>query len=114
MVRITRRVSSVAVAGLVMVALTGCNASALSKRELVVHFSPSATTTQQLAARSACATANPKAVPEPVTRSKYVSDQLNDIRFRIDHANDKDIAQLESCLGRQPGVVGFDIPDFGS
>lgn len=77
-----------------------------------MHFSSSATTSQQLAARAACSHVNPQSVPEPVTHSKYLSAQLNDIRFRIDHANDKQIAQLESCLGHQPGVVGFDIPDF--
>jgi hypothetical protein len=30
-----------------------------------------------------------------------------DARFRIDSASDKDIARLETCLQKQPGVVGF-------
>jgi hypothetical protein len=34
------------------------------------------------------------------------------VRFRIDHADDKDIALLTECLSRQPGVVGVDTPDL--
>jgi hypothetical protein len=51
-------------------------------------------------------------VPEPVTRDKLVSDQVSDVRFRTDHASDKDIAELEACLDRQPDVAGFETPDL--
>lgn len=99
----------VAAAGVVVAvgALSACNAS-ISKRELVVHFDPEATPEQHAAAREACLTAAPRTSPEPIVHNQYATSRVNDVRFRIDHANDKDIAQLESCLARQPGVVGFE------
>jgi hypothetical protein len=30
----------------------------------------------------------------------------SDVRFRIDRADDRDIARLEVCLQKQPGVIG--------
>ena len=36
-----------------------------------------------------------------------------DVRFRIDHASDRDENLLLQCLGRQRGVVGTDVPDAG-
>lgn len=89
--------------------LTGCNAS-LSNREIVVHFSPSATEAQHVAARQACATANPKASPEPIVHNKFASTHIDDVRFRVDKANDHDLAQLYACLARQPGVLGVSDP----
>jgi hypothetical protein len=32
------------------------------------------------------------------------------VRFRVDKANDHDLAQLYNCLGRQPGVLGVSDP----
>jgi hypothetical protein len=90
-------------------ALSGCNAS-LSRREIVVHFTPTATDAQHAAARAACATANPKASPEPIVHTKFASTRIDDIRFRVDKANDHDLAQLYSCLSHQPGVVGVSDP----
>ena len=89
--------------------LTGCNAS-LSKREVVVHFSSSATEAQHAAAREACATATPKASPEPIVHNKYATTRIDDIRFRVDKADDHDLAQLYKCLSKQPGVVGVSDP----
>ena len=50
--------------------------------------------------------------PEPIVKSDLASDAVGDVRFRIDHADDKDIALLTECLNKQPGVVGVDIPDL--
>src|SRR5579862_2851244 len=86
------------------VAVSGCNASALSKRELVVYFSPSATTAQHKAALDACSHVTPEASPEPFVTTGPAADQVGDVRFRIDHADDRDIAHLETCLQAQPGV----------
>jgi hypothetical protein len=98
------------IAGVIAVAtlLSACNGS-ISKRELVVHFDPTASPEDHRAARDACAGAAPRTSPEPIVHNdKYPTTRISDVRFRIDHANDKDIAQLESCLARQPGVVGFE------
>jgi hypothetical protein len=94
---------------LLVVALAGCNAS-LSKREIVVHFTPTASDAQHVAARDACAAANPKASPEPIVHTKFASTRIDDVRFRVDKADDHDLAQLYSCLSHQPGVVGVSDP----
>src|SRR3954451_8035682 len=83
----------------------GCNAS-LSRRELVVHFEPTATGAQHQQALQACTGVAPHTSPEPIAHSSFASSRVNDVRFRIDKANDHDIAQLQTCLSQQPGVVG--------
>jgi len=96
------------------VAMSGCNASALTKREMVVHFDPAATSEQHRAALDACAHVTTAATPEPFSTTGPVSNQINNVRYRIDHANDRDIALLTTCLSKQPGVVGEDIPDLSN
>ena len=95
------------VAGFVAAALTvvlaGCNAT---KRELVVVFSSDATAAMHADALRACTGAAPHTSPEPVVASTARVGRQSDVRFRIDSANDHDIAQLETCLQRQPGVIG--------
>ena len=103
----TRHALGLCVALLVLV--TGCNAS-LSKREIVVHFSSSATETQHAAARTACAAAAPHVSPEPIVHNSYATTRIDDIRFRVDKADDHDLAQLYNCLSRQPGVIGVSDP----
>jgi hypothetical protein len=101
--------------GLVLAtAVSGCNASALSKREMVVHFDPAATSEQHRAALEACSHVTTAATPEPFSTTGPVSNRVNNVRYRIDHANDRDIAQLTTCLSKQPGVVGEDIPDLSN
>jgi len=83
-------------------ATTGCNAT---KRELSVVFSSTATSAEHAAALKACTGAAPHTSPEPQpTGTKLVG---TDVRFRIDSASDRDIAKLETCLQKQPGVQGF-------
>lgn len=92
-----------------IILLSGCNAS-LSKREIVVQFSSSATAAQHAAARAACSGATPKASAEPIIHNKYATTRIADVRFRVDKANDHDLAQLYRCLSKQPGVVGVSDP----
>jgi hypothetical protein len=92
-----------------LAATSGCNAN-LSKREMVVHFTPSATAAQHRAARAACATAAPDVSPEPIVHTKFASTLVDDVRFRVDHADDKDLSLLYACLQKQPGVLGVDDP----
>lgn len=91
---------------------TACNTDSLTRREMVVHFDPSATSAQHQAALDACAHVTPEATPEPFSTTGPVSNQINNVRYRIDHADDRDIALLTTCLSKQPGVVGEDIPDL--
>ena len=95
-------------AALVVLA-AGCNAS-LGNREVVVHFQSSATPAEHAAARVACATAAPHASPEPIVHNKFASTRIDDVRFRVDKADDHDLAQLYNCLAKQPGVLGVSDP----
>jgi hypothetical protein len=104
-----------AVAGAMVVTacgLSGCNTDSLSKVELVVHFAPGTPESDHVAALNACSDASPEAKPEPIVTSNLPSQSVGDVRFRIDHANDHEVAQLEMCLAKQAGVVGFDTPDL--
>jgi hypothetical protein len=106
------RLVACAVAAGSLVALSGCNSSSLTKQELVVYFQQGAPQSDHVAALHACAHVTPAAVPEPIVKSNLLSNSIGDVRFRIDHADDKQIAELTECLNKQPGVVGFDIPDL--
>ena len=107
-----RRVFVGVVAAGAAAVLSGCNSSSLTKRELVVYFQQNAPQSEHVAALHACGHVTPAAVPEPIGKSNLLSNSVGDVRFRIDHADDKQIAELTECLNKQPGVVGFDIPDL--
>ncbi len=107
-----RRLLVAALAAGTTLALAGCNTSALTKRELVFYFSPNATQAEHKAALTACEHVTPEAVPEPFDTSGPTADLVGDVRFRIDHANDKEIAEVEDCMNKQPGIAGVDIPDL--
>jgi hypothetical protein len=92
--------------------LSGCNTSALTKQELVVYFKPGTTTAQKLTALNNCKHATPAAVAEPIDHSGLPSDQIGDIRFRIDHIDDQQQAVLDNCLAKQVGIQGTLIPDL--
>ena len=92
-------------------ALTGCNAAAFTKRELVVNFFPNATQAQHTAVLKVCAGAAPRTSPEPMTSPASVAGRIGDVRFRVDRASDRDINQLLQCVRKQPGVAGFNLPD---
>jgi hypothetical protein len=106
---VRRHATWLLVAGTVAGALsvTGCNAT---RRELSIVFTPAATDAQRLAAWRACTGAAPHTSPEPIptpSGSRGIERQGPLVRFRIDSADDQDIARLEECLGKQPGVQGF-------
>lgn len=103
--------AAVAVLGAVFYLTTyGPYGAGMRTRELVVHFTAATTAAQRLAARDACST-YPNASPEPIGPGRQKSTRLNSIRYRIDSADYRQIAALEACLGRQPGVRGFEIPE---
>jgi len=110
--RRTRQLTAGLAAVVCLVGLAGCNNANLTRREAVVHFDQSATQADHNAARTACATAAPHASPEPApsASTRGVSPPY-DVRFRVDHASDRDLNQLAQCLRHQRGVVGIDIPD---
>lgn len=99
------RLLATAAALAAVAAASGCT----SNRELVVLFRSTATAADRANALHACATSARRVTPEPMPTSstRPAASRSSDVRFRIDRASDRDIARLESCLSRQPGVLGF-------
>lgn len=93
----------VATALVLTAAATGCKGA---QREVIVFFATDASQSQHEAALRACTGAAPHTSPEPITAGTHRVAPTSDVRFRIDKANDHDIAQLEKCLTAQPGVIG--------
>jgi hypothetical protein len=89
-----------------VITISGCNTSSLTKRELVVYFAQNATVAQQKAALAACSHVTTQATPEPFDPGSLPADSVGDVRYRIDHADDRSVALLENCLHHQPGVTG--------
>ena len=96
-----------AVLSLGLVALTGCRAtSGLDRQEVIVAFQPTATQADHTRVWNACKNL-PGVQPEPLdTTSKLPSVLLNNVRFRVDHATNLQIQQLENCVGKDPSVTG--------
>jgi hypothetical protein len=111
-IEMVRRFAVCIALGGTIVALGGCNDAALTKTEMVVYFTPNAPQADHAAALKACGHVSPEVVPEPLQTSALASNDVGDVRFRIDHANDKELAELTECLNKQAGVEGVDTPDL--
>jgi hypothetical protein len=97
-----------------VLAIGGCNTSSLSKQEMVVHFLPGATAADHSGVLTACGHVTPETIPEPLQTSDLVSNNVGNVRFRTDHANDHDLALLTECINKQPGVAGVETPDLSN
>ncbi len=102
-------------AGLVLAAaaaLAGCSQfdAALGQRQAVVSFQPGTPVPQRLAVRSACAKV-PAVTAQPLPSNLNSPYALQQLTFRIDHASDAEVAQLETCLAKFPSVVGVVLQD---
>jgi hypothetical protein len=93
-------------------ALTGCAQfdKALGQREAVVAFRPGTPVSQRLNVRSTCAKI-PAVTAPPLPSDLSSPYALQELIFRIDHASDTDVARLETCLGKFPGVAGVTLQD---
>lgn len=101
---------SVALA-MVVAAGAACTSANLMKRELVVYFAATATQQAHRSALAACTGVAPHTTPEPMVSGGRPANRVGDVRFRIDRADDHDLSVLLACLHRQPGVIGYTIPD---
>lgn len=107
-----RRLAGAALILLAATALAGCSQfdQALGQREAVVTFRPGTPVSQRLTIRSTCARVH--AVTAPKLPSDLSSPYaLQQLIFRIDHASDADVARLETCLEKFPGVAGVTLQD---
>jgi hypothetical protein len=82
------------------------------KQEAVVRFQPQTPDPVRLKVRAACSHV-PQAIPEPLPTDHLASDRVNDVRYRVDHASDGDLAKLQQCLQRFPSVVGIEFNGAG-
>ena len=102
-------------AGLILLAaivLAGCSQfdQALGQREAIVSFRPGTPVSQRLAVRSTCAKVHAVTTP-PLPSDLSSPYALQQLTFRIDHASDADVARLETCLEKFPGVAGVTLQD---
>jgi hypothetical protein len=93
-------------------ALAGCAQfdKALGQREAIVSFRSSTPVSQRLSVRSTCAKV-PAVTAPPLPSDLSSPYALQQIIFRIDHASDADVARLETCLQKFPGVAGITLQD---
>jgi hypothetical protein len=101
--------AATAAAGL-LIGATGCAKfdAALGQQEAVVHFRDGTPNATRLKVRAACSHL-PQAKAEPLPTDHKASDLLYDVRYRVDHASDADLARLDQCLQRFPSVDGLDV-----
>lgn len=78
------------------------------KQEAIVQFQPQTPNSVRLKVRTACSHV-PRAIPEPLPTDHLASDLAYDVRYRVDHASDGDLAKLQQCLQRFPSVVGIEF-----
>jgi len=83
--------------------VSGCKGA---QREVIVFFAADSTQSEHEAALHACTGVARHTSPEPIAAGTHRVAPTSDVRFRIDKANDHDIAELEKCLSKQPGVIG--------
>ena len=107
-----RRLSGAGLILLAAAALAGCSQfdKALGQREAVVTFRSGTPVSQRLAVRSTCAKVHAVTAP-PLPSDLSAPYALQQLTFRIDHASDADVARLETCLEKFPGVAGVTLQD---
>ena len=91
-------------------AVAGCATfdRSFGKQEAVVQFQPQTPNSVRLKVRAACSHV-PQAIPEPLPTDHLASDLASDVRYRVDHASDGNLARLQQCLQRFPSVVGIEF-----
>jgi len=107
-----RRLAGAGLILLAAAALAGCSQfdKALGQREAVVTFRSGTPVSQRLAVRSTCAKVHAVTAP-PLPSDLSSPYALQRLTFRIDHASDADVARLETCLEKFPGVAGVTLQD---
>ncbi len=83
------------------------------KQEAVVQFQPQTPNSVRLKVRAACSHV-PQAAPEPLPTSHVAQGMAAyEVRYRVDHASDGDLAKLQQCLQRFPSVAGIEFSGSG-
>jgi hypothetical protein len=97
---------------LAVTAVAGCSRfdAALGQRQAIVTFSDSATLSQRLAVRAACAKI-PNVTPQPLPSNLNAAYALPQVIYQINQASNADIARLQVCVSKFPSVSGFTLQD---
>jgi hypothetical protein len=93
--------------------LTSCRTTVTLNREVVVVFKPGTTEADRDRVRAECADASPHASPVPQGPGTLKSSRLNNVRFRVDKADDTELTKLYNCLTKDPAVRGVSLPADG-
>ena len=104
-------------AAVLALALAGAGCSSFDatfgKQEAVVQFQPQTPNSVRLKVRAACSHVQ-QATPEPLPTSRVAQGMAAyEVRYRVDHASDGDLAKLQRCLQRFPSVAGIDFSGAG-
>ena len=107
-----RRLTGAGLALLAAAALAGCSQfdAALGQRQAIVSFRQGTPVSQRLTVRSTCAKV-PAVTAQPLPSDLNSPYALQQVIFRIDHASDTEVAQLEVCLAKFPTVAGVTLQD---
>lgn len=108
-----RRTGRAVALGALLLAMAACRTTVSLNREVVVVFKPGATEVDRDRVRTACAGASPHASPEPEGAGSLKSSRVNDVRFRVDKADNAELNKLYTCLTADPSVRGVDLPEMG-
>lgn len=96
--------------------MSGCKYSkALGEQEWVVIFKPGATQAEHRLVLNACGSL-PHVAGEPMGTGTLESELDSNVRFRVDKADDADLAALSTCIGQprfESFVKSYDPTDFG-
>lgn len=100
------------VTGLAATALAGCSRfdASLGQRQAIVNFRSGTPVTERLVVRAACGKL-PAVTAPPLPANLKSPYALQPLTYRIDHATDAQVAQLEKCLSQYPAVAGVNIQD---
>jgi hypothetical protein len=102
-----RRTAAVLTAAALMLGVAGCRQTAnLSKQEVVVQFTPTATQADHARVWALCQNLPGVAIEPLDTTSKYPATLLYNVRYRTDHATNYQLQQLYNCLQKDPSVAG--------
>lgn len=85
----------------------------MKAREAVVHFVRDTPASTRAAARAACMDF-PHVTPEPIATDALSLRAQTDIRYRVDNADDHDLAVLYTCLSQQPGYLTAETIPLGN
>ncbi|MQA77007.1 MAG: hypothetical protein GEV10_00755 [Streptosporangiales bacterium] len=103
--------SMVVLVALAVITSVSSGFSMLGQRYAVVHFDGTVSYAERERVQLACA-APPLVKPVPMGDDKAKSARLSNVSYRVDKADEGDIATLSKCLKKFDGVVGIELNDL--